>query len=213
MTVQLPGGAPQAGPFPVCIRPLCDEDRSSAARVYVAGMFDEEVRALMPRHPQRAESLFAELIRPGGESWVAEAGGGEVAGLALCHRAGTAAPIGADWRLLRSHLPPAASIRAWLVSRYMYGLHGGDGMLSLQSLVVEERWRGRGIGATLVDFVCEEARRRNLSGVSLYVVGGNERARSLYVRLGFQTVGRTPVRLYRPFVRWSTLECMEKQLR
>ena len=49
--------------------------------------------------------------------------------------------------------------------------------------------RGRGLGAAVLDAVVHEARRRALRGISLSVEDGN-RARHLYERAGFRTVGR-----------------------
>ena len=49
--------------------------------------------------------------------------------------------------------------------------------------------RGRGFGTAVLDAVIDEARRRALRGISLSVEDGN-RARHLYERAGFRTVGR-----------------------
>lgn len=57
------------------------------------------------------------------------------------------------------------------------------------SITTFEGYRGRGLGAAVLDAVAEEARRRRVPGISLSVEDGN-RARHLYERAGFRVVGR-----------------------
>lgn len=49
--------------------------------------------------------------------------------------------------------------------------------------------RGQGIGSALLSKLISEARRRNLTGISLSVEDGND-ARRIYERTGFEVVGR-----------------------
>jgi ribosomal protein S18 acetylase RimI-like enzyme len=194
------------------IRPLFEADRRAAARVYVTGLLDEEVRPLMPRHPAQAESVFADLIQPNGNSWVAESEDGEVIGLALCQQ-----PVGppltmTSWSIYRRHLPCAAALRAKIVANYLYRVELDADTMFLQSLVVSHVWEGRGVGQALVRFVCDEARRRGYVALTLNVVEGNDRARRLYEHLGFLEVRTSPSRLYRPLVGWGAVSYMEKRL-
>jgi len=195
---------------PVHIRPLVDADRRAAARVYVTCLFDEEVRPIMPHHGGRAEAVFTDLIRPSANSWVAESDGGELVGVALCQEPGGLPPSMVSWRILRRHLPLAATIRAWIVCRYLYKVRVGNDAIYLQSLVVEEQWQRRGVGATLVRFVCNEASQRGYRRVTLNVVDRNEGARRLYLRLGFRRVSAARTGLFRPLVGWGAIDSMEK---
>ncbi|WP_376876840.1 GNAT family N-acetyltransferase [Albirhodobacter sp. R86504] len=55
----------------------------------------------------------------------------------------------------------------------------------VDGIVVRPDWRGRGVGAALVEAACIEARRRGYDFVRLDVVASNTRARALYERMGF----------------------------
>jgi ribosomal protein S18 acetylase RimI-like enzyme len=84
------------------------------------------------------------------------------------------------------------------------------GELVLDGLFVARAARDRGIGTTLVKAVLAEARRRQLDRVRLEVVDGNLRARALYERLGFATMGAQdhgPLRLAFGFRRATRMEC------
>ncbi len=52
-------------------------------------------------------------------------------------------------------------------------------------LAVDGRFRGRGIGTSLIRFVLDYGRGASMRRVKLYVADRNERARRLYERLGF----------------------------
>jgi ribosomal protein S18 acetylase RimI-like enzyme len=196
----------------VNIRPLGDADRRAAANVYVMGLLDEEIRPLMPRHVDRAGSVFAELITPSPNAWVAESHGGEVVGLALCQEPPGVPLRMTDWQIYRRYLPLASTIRAWLVARYLYRVHPKNGSMYLQSLVVAQDWQGRGVGQALVRFVCDRASERGHASVTLNVVDRNKRARRLYEHLGFSMTQTTPTRFYRPLVGWGAVSAMEKCL-
>lgn len=58
-------------------------------------------------------------------------------------------------------------------------------ILLMDGIFVSERARGQGIGTKLLDAVCAEAERRQLSRVRLDVIDTNPRARALYERQGF----------------------------
>jgi ribosomal protein S18 acetylase RimI-like enzyme len=63
------------------------------------------------------------------------------------------------------------------------------GLLHLFALDVSPSLRSRGIGAQLIEFLEAEARRRGYGGVYLEVAATNDRARSLYERLGYARTG------------------------
>jgi ribosomal protein S18 acetylase RimI-like enzyme len=204
--------AVRAGVPALHIRPLLDADRRAAARIYVHGLIDEEVRPMMPHHEEAAEAVFAELIRPGACSWIAAANEGEVVGLALCQGHHGFLPNMVDWRVLSGHLPLAAAIRAWIISLYLYKASCADGELYLQSLAVAGSWQRRGVGGALVTHVCEEAHRHGYRKVTLNVVDRNVGARRLYERLGFAWVHTTRTGFLKPFVGFDAMDRMEKRL-
>ena len=63
------------------------------------------------------------------------------------------------------------------------------GSAVLTSLWVDPRYRGRGVGAALIEAVVAWARDRHLSQVLLWVTEGNDHAETLYMRNGFTRTG------------------------
>lgn len=64
----------------------------------------------------------------------------------------------------------------------------------VEPVVVSLPYRNQGIGSMLVERVVEEAKKRGIRYLSIRPVVRNERAISLYVRLGFNLVG--PIDLF-----------------
>ncbi|MDJ0520770.1 MAG: GNAT family N-acetyltransferase [Planctomycetota bacterium] len=58
--------------------------------------------------------------------------------------------------------------------------------LYIYDIVVDPDRRGQGLGTAVLAWVEEEARRRDLLGISLSVVAHNEGAIRLYTRLGYE---------------------------
>jgi len=58
-------------------------------------------------------------------------------------------------------------------------------LVNVHDLAVLPGYRGRGIGGALLRAVEDEALRRGASKVTLEVLSGNERAKSLYLALGY----------------------------
>jgi len=58
--------------------------------------------------------------------------------------------------------------------------------LSVYDIGVDEPYRGRGYGKAAMVFAEEEARRRGLTRIALYVGARNDVARKLYRSLGFE---------------------------
>jgi ribosomal protein S18 acetylase RimI-like enzyme len=58
-------------------------------------------------------------------------------------------------------------------------------LVNVHDLAVLPGYRGRGVGRALLRAVEREARRRGASKVTLEVLSGNERAKSLYLALGY----------------------------
>lgn len=64
--------------------------------------------------------------------------------------------------------------------------NGGRPVAQLESVVVDERQRGRGLGAALVRHCVEEARRAGCARVQLTSNAARKDAHRFYERLGFQ---------------------------
>jgi RimJ/RimL family protein N-acetyltransferase len=60
---------------------------------------------------------------------------------------------------------------------------------ALEGFTVAPAWRGRGVGAALLDAAVDEARRRGARKLSLRVLATNERARRRYAAAGFVVEG------------------------
>lgn len=70
------------------------------------------------------------------------------------------------------------------------GLRRGE--CFVYSVVVDRAHRGRGVGQAMMAQLEERARGAGARAALLRVIVGNERARALYLRLGYRVVGRTP---------------------
>lgn len=63
---------------------------------------------------------------------------------------------------------------------------------TITNIAVSEELRGMGIGALLLKSTLDEAKKRNISAVTLEVRKSNEPAIKLYNRFGFEAVGIRP---------------------
>jgi diamine N-acetyltransferase len=65
------------------------------------------------------------------------------------------------------------------------------GAIYLRQMFVRSRWRGSGAAATLMAAAVEEARRRELTRMTLWTPRGAGRARRFYEREGWTLTGRS----------------------
>jgi ribosomal-protein-alanine N-acetyltransferase len=72
---------------------------------------------------------------------------------------------------------------------YFVAMTGVD-ELHLLNVTVATAWQGRGFGTSLLQAVQARGRQLGLTTLSLEVRDSNQRARTLYARLGFAEVGR-----------------------
>jgi len=86
------------------------------------------------------------------------------------------------------------------VARYMLN---PDGKSCEFALVVADDWHGRGLGARLMNAICETARGQGLESIAGFVLGDNQRMLQLMTRLGFS---------YRRDPEDSGLRIVEKRL-
>lgn len=66
------------------------------------------------------------------------------------------------------------------------------GELHINNVAVRSEYRRRGIGATLLNRVLTEARRRKANAAFLEVRSGNQAAQTLYEKSGFKAIARRP---------------------
>lgn len=77
------------------------------------------------------------------------------------------------------------AIAGYVVLTFDYGLEAGGREMFIDELFILERFRGRGIGTRVLDFVSEAC--RDLGGRALHLAVGfdNPRAREVYEKRGF----------------------------
>jgi len=79
------------------------------------------------------------------------------------------------------------------------------------SIYVHEHFRGRGIGAALLERLIEAARQNGFHSIVALIDGGNEVSVRLHERFGFGHVGRFPEVGFK-FGRWLDVVHMQKML-
>ena len=67
------------------------------------------------------------------------------------------------------------------------------GSFYVSGLAVEENWRGRGVGAALMDRLTEAADGLGLPRISLICFERNSRALAFYLHRGFREIARRPI--------------------
>ena len=72
---------------------------------------------------------------------------------------------------------------------YFVALVGVD-ELHLRNLTIAPPWQGQGLGRALLDAVSSQGRERGLQRLLLEVRESNSRAQALYLRQGFEVIGR-----------------------
>lgn len=65
-------------------------------------------------------------------------------------------------------------------------------LLNIHDIAVAPAWRGRGIALKLMDEVLSVAKERGCCKITLEVLAGNEVAKSLYMKKGFEPAGLDP---------------------
>ncbi|MHB0874602.1 MAG: GNAT family N-acetyltransferase [Anaerolineae bacterium] len=100
--------------------------------------------------------------------------------------------------LVRVYGWPTGLVRAAILSLVAAGAEHRN-RVHIEALAVRGDYRGRGIGARLIDATADLAREQGISVLSLDVVDTNPGARRLYERLGFVAVRTRRL----PFARWS----------
>ncbi|MBY6155219.1 GNAT family N-acetyltransferase [Vannielia litorea] len=166
------------------IRPGFDEaQRDEVARLFWGAFRGKLGRILWPE--RKALGFIAEIVQPGFAICAVENG-------ALLGVAGYKTPEGgfmaggfAD--MARHYGWFGAAWRGPLLELFERELAAGQ--LLMDGIFVAENARGKGVGTALIGAVKAEAARRGCGEVRLDVVEGNESARALYERCGFEARG------------------------
>lgn len=61
----------------------------------------------------------------------------------------------------------------------------------IYDIILDEAFRGRGFGKELMTALEGEVKKQNLTSIALHVFGSNDRARSLYEKMGYLTTNYT----------------------
>lgn len=185
----------------ITLRPAAPDDAEIIADLLVQ-LYRTEIPNILRGPAEKQVRLFQhivayEIARSIGGRYVAVANGQIVGSASLrmpTHSAEDHLPpgtfstaiatigVGDTLRLILS------ALRASLISEV--NLASDEGYIS--SVVVDSAARGRGIGAAMMGQIEDEARHSGARAALLRVVVGNDTARRLYVRLGYESVSRTP---------------------
>ena len=96
---------------------------------------------------------------------------------------------GANRELMLVARPVQATIESTPIIGYIVARETA-GELHINNFAVRSEFRRRGIGATLLDRVLQEARRRKANAAFLEVRSTNHAAQALYEKSGFQAIAR-----------------------
>jgi len=173
------------------IRIARQEDAPALARLYVEA-FGSKLHWAFGRYVDAMPALVQELLIAEqmrlSETLVAEVNG-QVAGMAVLRRDHTHRPKWLTiWRLVRRHVRGWRILTATFIMTAMCSNLCTPTRSYLESLAVDARYRGQGIGTLLLERCFEESRQAGKIEISLHVVDTNPRAKQLYERMGFRTV-------------------------
>jgi ribosomal protein S18 acetylase RimI-like enzyme len=175
----------------VTIRAAELQDAPALARLYVEA-FGSKIRWAFGKDAPRMAEVVCDLLLHDqmrlSETLVAEREG-QVAGMAVLRRDHTYRSRWLDvWRLTRRH------VRGWRVWTVTFAMSAMSSNLAtptrsyVESLAVDARYRGQGIGTLLLERCFQESRAAGKREISLHVVDTNSRAKQLYLRMGFRTL-------------------------
>ena len=105
---------------------------------------------------------------------------------------GKVEPINYGLHRLIRHLGPG-TLRFLLVGMVFMLAGKPEDELYVDMLAVDGRFRGRGIGGKMLDFIIDFAMTRGFRGVSLHVIDTNDRARAFYEERGFEERGHVRI--------------------
>jgi len=173
------------------IREACEDDAPELACLYVEA-FGSKIRWAFGKYAPRMAEVVCDLLLHDymrlSETLVAEVDG-QVAGMAVLRRDHTCRPRWRNvWNVVRRHI---RGWRVWTITFVMSAMCSNLATRTrsyVESLAVDARYRGQGIGTLLLERCFEESMAAGKREISLHVVDTNPRAKQLYERMGFRTV-------------------------
>lgn len=173
------------------IRTAQQEDAPELARLYEQA-FGSKLRWALGRYAPAMPDLVRDLLLHDqmrlSETLVAELDG-QIAGMAVLRRDHTHRPRWLTvWRLVRRHVKGWRILTVTFIMTAMCSNLCTPTRSYLESLAVDARYRGHGVGTLLLERCFEESRQAGKREISLHVVDTNPRAKRLYERMGFRTV-------------------------
>ena len=133
----------------------------------------------------RALAFIAATLRPD-HCFTAADAGGRLLGIAG-FKSPEGAFVGGSRRDMRAAYGPLGALwrggALWLLSHEV-----DNHRFLVDGIAVTRDVRGQGIGAALLDALCDEGRARGYASIRLEVIDTNWRARALYERQGFMPV-------------------------
>jgi ribosomal protein S18 acetylase RimI-like enzyme len=169
-----------------------DADRPKIAALYWEAFGAKLGRAMGPR--RKAIAFFESALNPS-HALCARDADGTLLGVAGFKTIDGALVGGTMTNMARVYGWPGALWRVALLAALERDTE--NARFLMDGLFVAPSARGRGVGSELLSAVANEARRRGYTELRLDVIEGNDRARALYEREGFQAVATQSTGLLR----------------
>ncbi|QDC08120.1 GNAT family N-acetyltransferase [Oceanicola sp. D3] len=176
--------------------------RAEVARLFWGAFRGKLGRILWPE--RKALAFIGEIIQPGYS--LSAVDGGQLLGVAGFKVPGGGFMAGTMADMARHYGWLGAAWRGPLLELFERDMVPGQ--LLMDGIFVAEAARGRGVGTALIGAIKAEAAARGCGEVRLDVVEGNERARALYERNGFEARGEVRAGLLAPLLGFSRATTM-----
>ena len=189
-------------------RDLPDDLRSQAAEIYFQA-FKGKIGGILKRDGT-AQKFIASIMKPEFAIFALSADGKEVLGLTGFKTNDGSFTQGSYSDMVAHYGVLGALWRGTILSVLERKVQPGE--LQMDGIAVSEKARGLGIGTALLNETFSEAKKRNLNAVSLDVIATNPRAKALYERMGFKTVGTEKLGPFSMVFGFESADKMIKQL-
>lgn len=181
--------------------------KRDAARLYLEA-FGRQLRPILGRG-ERAEAWLTAAMRPQNAVAALDEAGGLI-GLTGHHDACGGFIGGGGDALSAIYGRFGALWRGVLLG--MFEREPGAGELLMDGMAVRADQRGRGVGAGLIERLVLLAEAQGATYLTLEVADANPRARALYERWGFVTVGETRAPHLKPVFGFSRIAAMRRRV-
>ena len=187
---------------------LPDELRPQVAEIYF-NAFEGKIGGILKRDGT-AQKFIASIMNPDHALFALSKDGKEVLGVAG-FKTGDGSFTQGKFSDMAWHYGFFGALwRGTILSLLERKLQPGE--LQMDGIAVSENARGLGIGTALLNETFKEAEKRGLNAVSLDVIDSNPRAKALYERMGFETVGTEELGLFSMIFGFEKADKMIKQL-